>query len=93
MIIQRIICGIVGHDPDPQDDLVADINLDPRNWMRRCKRCGYYVMHDGVNSGITIALPEKEARQTAEDLKVEIDLIHKYAIILQEPVEENDSNG
>lgn len=92
MIIQRIICGIVGHDPDPQDDLCAGINLDPRNWMRRCKRCGYYVMHDGVNSGITIALPEKEARQTAEDLKVEIDLIRKYAIILQEPVEE-ESDG
>ena len=72
MILKRIICGFKGHDPDPDDDLIAGFTNEPRNWMRRCKRCGRYVMHDGAISGITLTLSEKEARQAAKDLEAEI---------------------
>ena len=72
MVLKRIICNFKGHDPDPDDDLIAGIMNDPRNWLRRCKRCGRYVMHDGAISGITLTLSEKEARQVAKDLEAEI---------------------
>ena len=72
MILKRIICGFKGHDPDPDDDLIAGFTNEPRNWMRRCKRCGRYIMHDGAISGITLTLSEKEARQAAKDLEAEI---------------------
>lgn len=72
MILKRIICGLKGHEPDPDDDLIEGIMNDPRNWLRRCKRCGRYVMHDGAISGITLTLSEKEARQAAKDLEAEI---------------------
>ena len=72
MILKRLICGFKGHDPDPDDDLIAGFTNEPRNWMRRCKRCGRYIMHDGAISGITLTLSEKEARQVAKDLEAEI---------------------
>ena len=71
MILKRLICGFKGHDPDPDDDLIEGIMNDPRNWLRRCKRCGRYVMHDGANSGLTVTLSESEAKQEAEGLRRE----------------------
>ena len=79
MILKRIICGLKGHDPDPDDDLIAGIMNDPRNWMRRCKRCGRYVMHDGAISGITLTLSEREAKQEAEEFRQEVERIILYS--------------
>ena len=61
MIFKWIICGLKGHEPDPDDDLVRGI------------------MHDGAISGLTISMPERDAKQTAEELRIETELIRKYA--------------
>ena len=79
MIFKWIICGLKGHEPDPDDDLVRGIMRDERNWLRRCKRCGRYIMHDGAISGLTVSLSERDAKRTAEELRIETELIHKYA--------------
>ena len=79
MILKRIICGFKGHEPDPDDDLIAGIMNDPRNWMRRCKRCGCYLIHDGAISGLTVTLSESEAKQEAEELRREVERIILYS--------------
>ena len=79
MIFKWIICGLKGHDPDPDDDLIAGFTNEPRNWMRRCKRCRRYVMHDGAISGLTVTLSEREAKQEAEEFRREVERIILYS--------------
>ena len=79
MIFKWIICGLKGHEPDPDDDLIAGFTNEPRNWMRRCKRCGRYVMHDGAISGLTVTLSEREAKQEAEEFRREVERIILYS--------------
>ena len=79
MIFKWIICGLKGHEPDPDDDLIAGFTNEPRNWMRRCKRCGRYIMHDGAISGITVTLSEREAKQEAEEFMREVERIILYS--------------
>ena len=45
------ICAIKGHDINPKESLVDDIMINKRNWLCKCHRCNWYVMHDGATSG------------------------------------------
>lgn len=59
MIAKRLICFVKGHDVDPTESIVGDIMIDKRNWLCKCHRCGWYVMHG--NTGLAVTIPEKEA--------------------------------
>ena len=73
MKLKAIICFIKGeHDIDTDESIINAPMMDKRNWLCRCKRCGYYLMHDGAMSGLTILLNEKEAYQIKNDFEDDI---------------------
>lgn len=72
MKIKAIICLIKGHNIDIDESIVSATMRDKRNWLCKCKRCGYYVMHDGAISGLTILLNEKEANQLKNDFENDV---------------------
>lgn len=72
MKLKVIICLIKGHNIDRNESIVSATMMDKRNWLCRCKRCGYYLMHDGAGSGLTILLNEKEAYQIKNDFEKDV---------------------
>ena len=75
MKLKAIICLIKGHDIDTDESIISETMRDKRNWLCKCKRCGYYLMHDGALSGLTILLNEKEAYQLKQDFENEVAII------------------
>lgn len=75
MKLKVIICLIKGHDIDIDESIVSETMPDKRNWLCRCKRCGYYLMHDGAGSGLTILLNKKEAYQIKNTFEEEVAMI------------------
>ena len=60
-IVKGIACLIVGHNTKDSESIVNTICAD--NWIKRCNRCGLYVMH-GASGSVTLserqALKEKK---------------------------------
>lgn len=75
MKLKAIICLIKGHSIDVDESIVSATMSDKRNWLCRCKRCGYYVMHDGVISGLTILLTKKEAYRLKNDFENDVAML------------------
>lgn len=63
-ILNRIKCSIVGHDVTGSESLVKNTMLDSDNWLRRCRRCGMYVMHSGH---FAVCISEREALEIKQE--------------------------
>ena len=61
------ICAIKGHDINLKESLVDDIMIDKQNWLCKCHRCNWYVMHDGATSGMEMILPKHSAEQVSRE--------------------------
>lgn len=44
------------------------------NWIKRCNRCGAYIMHSDIGS---ITLSEREAIKTKKEFEEEMSLLNK----------------
>ena len=63
-ILKAAVCLFKGHDIDPDESIVGEIMRDKRNWLCKCHRCGFYEMHDGAISNLSITLTERQAMRT-----------------------------
>ena len=72
-ILKYPVCLIKGHDIDLNENIMADIISDKRNWLCPCHRCGLYEMHDGAISGMTITITEAEAKRVKRETQSEIE--------------------
>lgn len=61
--MKRIICMILGH-PLERESIVNTICSN--NWLRKCKRCGRYIMHGDVGS---VCISEKEAMRVKSEFE------------------------
>lgn len=72
MKLKAIICRIKGHSIDRNESIICATMFDKRNWLCKCKRCGYYLMHDGAGSGLTILLTKKEAYRIKDEYENDV---------------------
>ena len=78
-LINRIKCFIFGHVLTTPSICNT---LNPSNWLKKCDRCGRYIMHSGM-SGLSISMTEKEAFK----IKREFEAVFPYSIKEEEHVQ------
>lgn len=75
MILKWIICLFVGHKTDGSESIITTIN--PENWLKKCSRCGRYIMHSEVGQ---ISVSEKEAFRIKADFEKAFPYIKKREV-------------
>lgn len=71
-IVKGIACLIVGHNTRESKSIVNAFS--PNNWIKRCNRCGAYIMHSDIGS---ITLSEREALKAKKKFEEEMSLLDK----------------
>lgn len=79
-ILNRIKCSIVGHDVTDSESIVKTFNSN--NWLRRCKRCGRYVMH---SEHVAVCISEREALEIKQEFE---ELFHTLGLAEAKTTEE-----
>lgn len=65
MWIKTIICAVVGHKLE-EPSIVN--TLCSNNWLKRCSRCGFYIMHGDIGS---VHLTERQAYKVKREFEEE----------------------
>lgn len=63
-VFNYIKCVIVGHDVSGSESIVE--TFCSNNWLKRCNRCGRYIMHGDIGS---VCMSEKEALKVKRDFE------------------------
>lgn len=71
-IVKAIACLIVGHNTQESKSIVNAFSSN--NWIKRCNRCGAYIMHSDIGS---ITLSKREALETKKKFEEEMALLDK----------------
>lgn len=71
-IVKAIACLIVGHNTTESKSIVK--TFCSNHWIKRCNRCGAYVMHGDIGS---VTLSEKEALKTKQEYEAEMQRIDR----------------
>ena len=71
-IVKAIACVMVGHNTKESESIVNAFSSN--NWIKRCNRCGAYIMHGDIGS---ITLSKREALKTKKEFEEEMSLLDK----------------
>ena len=71
-IVKGIACLVAGHNTKGSESIVNTFCAN--NWLKRCKRCGLYVMHGDIGS---ITLSKEGALKIKTEFEEEMQRLDK----------------